>query len=475
MQIENCEISDIIYDSRKAKKGTAFVCLCGAKSDGHLYAKSAYDKGVRLFFAQRKLDLPDDAYVIICNDTRIKLAELSRELFSYPDKKLRIIGITGTKGKTTTANIISQIINESGQNAATIGTNGITINGVTVPTLNTTPESYELYRAFSDMVKNGVSYCVMEVSSQAVKLNRIYGIEFDIGVFTNLSRDHIGEGEHADYTEYMTCKSGLFERSKLSILNSDDKAFDFMRAHAKGDIITYSQKGGDYCASNIRKWSSRTHLGIEFECLSGTSVHTVRVSTPGLYSVYNALCAFAVCDALGIEKSLISSSLAKVRVKGRFEIIDALKYATFIIDYAHNGLSLESVLKTIKDYSPKRLVVLFGSVGERTRGRRRELAEAASKYADFVIVTSDNPGTENPDKIVDEIASHLSPKMNYVKITDRKDAIFYAVKNAEVGDVILLAGKGHEDYQLIGTQKVPFSEKQIIRDACNILYKTARI
>ncbi len=459
-------IKDIVYDSRKATHDTAFVCMVGAKSDGHGYARMAYDKGTRVFYAERELDLPEDAKVIICEDTRIALAQLSRQFFDYPERRLKIVGITGTKGKTTTSNIIAQILNKSGHNAAVIGTNGIIINGVRTPTVNTTPESYELYKAFDTMVKAGCDICVMEVSSQAFKLNRVYGIEFEVGVFTNLSPDHIGEGEHADYEEYRACKSELFAHSSVSVINCDDDDSSYMTAKAKDKVITYSVRQGDCVALDINNWSDPTHLGVKFMCRYGDVTTELRMSTPGIYSVYNGLCTYAVCRSLGVSAADIMRYLPDTRVKGRFEIVDALPYATVIIDYAHNGLSLESVLKTIKEYDPKRLCVLFGSVGERTQLRRRELAEATAKYADLAIVTSDNPGNEDPDAIIDEICSYLDDAP-YVRFADRVKAIEYVITNAKEGDVILLAGKGHEDYQLIGREKIPFSEYDIVVETAN--------
>lgn len=461
-------IRDIVYDSRRAAPDTAFVCLVGAASDGHNYARMAYDKGSRLFFAQRELDLPEDAKVIICEDTRITLAEVSRQFFGYPDKELKIIGITGTKGKTTTSNIIAQILNKCGKNAAVIGTNGIIINGELTPTVNTTPESNELYRTFDKMVKAGCEYCVMEVSSQAVKLNRIHGIEFEIGVFTNLSPDHISDIEHKTYEEYRECKSMLFAHCRNSIINTDDDDSSYMLKKAKDKVYTISLHNGDFTADNISKYSDSNILGMSFDCRFEDVTAQLKISTPGIYSVYNGMTAFAVCRILGISAVEIARNLPDCRVNGRFEIIDALPYATFIIDYAHNGVSLESVLNTLKDYDPKRLIVLFGSVGERTQLRRKELAEAASKYADLVIVTSDNPGNEDPDAIIDEICGHLGD-LPYVRFADRVEAIKYAVENATAGDVILLAGKGHETYQLIGNDKVPFCEKDVLIKASEAL------
>ncbi len=456
------EINDIVYDSRKAAPGTAFVCLVGAKSDGHNYAEMAYNKGARVFFAERALELPCDAIVVLCEDTRIKLAQLSREFYGYPDKELKIIGITGTKGKTTISNMITDILERGGKKAGVIGTNGVMFNGVRTPTVNTTPESRELYRTFREMVDGGVEYCVMEVSSQAVKLDRIHGINFDIGVFTNLSPDHIGEGEHADYEEYADCKARFFEQCKIALFNSDDEAYPDIAKYAKGNVLTYSVNDGDYLAKDIKRWSDKNSLGMEFVAVDDSVSTYLRVSTPGIYSVYNALCVYAVCKLAGLTPATIAKEMPKVRVKGRFEIIDALDYATFIIDYAHNALSLENVLSTVKSYSPRKLTVLFGSVGERTQLRRRELAEVADKYCDFAIITSDNPGNEPPENIIKDIESAIK-RVPYVSIADRVEAVEYAVRNAEAGEVVVFAGKGHEDYQLIGNEKVPFSEAEIIQ------------
>lgn len=461
MKYDLSGIRDIVYDSRKADKDTVFVCIAGAVSDGHNYARSAYDKGCRVFYAQRKLNLPDDAKVIVCNDTRIALAELSRQFFDFPDKKLRIIGITGTKGKTTTSNIIAQLLNKSGKNAAVIGTNGIIINGVRTPTVNTTPESYILYKTFAEMANKGCEYCVMEVSSQAVKLNRIHGIDFSIGVFTNLSPDHIGEAEHADYDEYRSCKAELFRHCDISVINCDDNDSSYMINAANGKVISCSTKSGDCCADNITRAFEYGKLGIKFNCSYDGVTTELFIATPGIYSVYNALNAYTVAVLCGLTPAQIKKYLPDTAVKGRFEVVDALSDATIVIDYAHNGISMESILKTIREYNPSRLVVLFGSVGDRTQLRRKELAEAVSQYADFAIVTSDNPGKEDPDKIIDEICSYIG-NIPYARFADRAEAVEYAVRTAKKGDIILLAGKGHEDYQLIGEEKIPFCEREIV-------------
>ena len=463
------EYTSIAYDSRKAEPGGAFFCLRGVSADGHDYAEKAYENGARVFFCERPLDLPTDAKQVIVENTRKELAVRSKEFFGCPDERLKIIGVTGTKGKTTIANVVYQIMNKAGIKTAVIGTNGIFIDGVHHYTKNTTPESYELYSAFAEMIKSGTTHCIMEVSSQAYKLWRVFGITFDLGVFTNLSPDHIGVGEHASFDEYMLCKAQLFENSKSSLINADDDFSDIMRDHSCGEVTTYgiNNPNADYSGSDIRPWKNESALGVDFTCLFHGFSRRFRVRTPGEYSVYNALAVIAICAVYKVPTEVIDRELAIVQVKGRFEIIDALPWATFIIDYAHNEMSLRNVLSTIREYSPKRLICLFGSVGDRTQIRRVEMGRIAAEYSDFCILTSDNPGFENPIRIISDIERGIDGRVPYVTIPDRAAAIEYAVKNAIRGDVILLAGKGHEDYQLVNGEKIPFSEREVIRAACN--------
>ncbi len=460
------EYTSIVYDSRKAVPGSAFFCLRGALTDGHKYAASAYEKGARYFFCEERLDLPEDATQVIVKDTRLELAIRSREFFGYPDRALKIIGITGTKGKTTISNIIHQIFNAAGIKTSVIGTNGMIIDGERRPTENTTPESYELFSAFSDMVKCGTTHCVMEVSSQAYKLGRVHGITFDTAVFTNLSPDHLGPNEHADFDEYMLCKACLFENSDLSVINVDDDFSDVMIDHSKGDIVKLSLKdsGVEFFADDIRTWKSESSLGVDFMLHHGDNDLRLKISTPGEYSVYNALAVIAVAVRYGISLDHIKREMPTAHVKGRFEIVDALPWSTFIIDYAHNEISLRNVLKTIKEYEPHRLICLFGSVGDRTQIRREELGRIAAKYCDFCILTSDNPGFETPMNIINGIEHGIDGKVPYICIPDRREAVIYAVRNAQRGDVILFAGKGHEDYQLINGVKEHFSEREIIEE-----------
>ncbi|MBO7148989.1 MAG: UDP-N-acetylmuramoyl-L-alanyl-D-glutamate--2,6-diaminopimelate ligase [Clostridia bacterium] len=460
------EICDIVYDSRKAYEGVVFVCLAGTQSDGHDYAKSAYQNGCRVFLAQKPLDLPDDACVVITDNTRSALASISAEFFSHPERRLKLIGITGTKGKTTVTKLTRDILTAGGINTATIGTNGIFINGEHTPTVNTTPESYELYKAFDKMVNSGVEVCVTEVSSQAYLTHRVDGITFDIGVFTNLAYDHIGNGEHPDFENYMECKAHLFENSRFAIYNADDEHYTDIRKGAKCPSQTYSANGhADYFATLINEYKTDTSLGVSFECHALTGMIPIKLKMPGKFNVYNALAAIAAAKRLGVRDEVIAEALKTSTVDGRFEIVDALDYATVIIDYAHNGFSMQNLLDTVRRYSPRRLVVLFGSVGSRTEIRRKELGDVCAKCADFSIITSDNPDFEDPDAIIADIEqSFIGKATPYVKIADRAEAIRYALKNACVGDVILLAGKGHERYQLIEGKHVHFDEREVIAD-----------
>lgn len=464
------ECRRIEYDSRKAMGGDLFVCLVGAKSDGHNYAMRAYDNGCRAFLCERELDLPSDAVQAVTPDTRSALAAAAANFYSNPAKKLHIIGITGTKGKTTTALLTSAILNAAGMNCAYIGSNGVIINGKHTETVNTTPESLELHHYFDMMVTSGVEYAVLEVSSQALGHHRVDGIPFEVTAFTNLSRDHIGEGEHPDFDDYKRCKKRLFDSygSSCMVYNADDAASEYMKSGFVGKTVSFSALGeADFSAVNIQKYRSDTALGVSFDCITGAWQTHVSLMSPGAFSVYNGLCAMAICSYFGISRDFSASVLCRTPVQGRFEIVEGIPGRTFVIDYAHNGLSLTSALKTLREYEPHRIICLFGSVGGRTRERRRELAEAADALADYAIVTSDNPDFEPPEEITAEIASYIK-NIPYECITDRYEAIGAAVKMSQDGDIVLLAGKGHETYQLICGQKEPFCEREILREACAV-------
>ena len=466
--ISGVEISDIVYDSRKAEASTLFVCLIGAVSDGHSYADGAYEKGCRAFLVQRRLGLPEDALQIIVKDTRAALALASAAFFGYPSRSLLIIGVTGTKGKTTVTAMTAALLNAGGINTATIGTTGIVINGVRTPTVNTTPESYERHKAFRKMVESGVSCVVMEVSSQAVYMRRIVGIHFHIGVFTNLSPDHIGGVEHPTFEHYMACKAELFRQCRYGIFNADDQHYTDMVKTSRSINSTFGMDGQrDVMARDIKPWREGNLIGVRFVCRTISGEHEYSLRMPGEFNVYNALAAIAVAERMKIDPSVIAPALAKATVKGRFEIVEGPKGAlddiVCIIDYAHNAVSMRAALETIRKYKPKRLVVLFGSVGGRTQLRRGELGEVAANFADFVIITSDNPNFEPPEDIIRDIEKSVArTSCPYVTFVDRREAVEYAIEHALPGDCILFAGKGHETYQLIEGEYRHYDEHEEI-------------
>ena len=472
--VPDADISYICHDSRKAGPDCLFVCIRGYVSDGHNYAMAAYTNGARVFLAERPLDLPDDAYVFCCPDTRIALAALAAAIYDHPADKLCVIGITGTKGKTTTALMIHGVLEQLAIPSAYIGTNGIDFGGKHYATVNSTPESLDLHAYMAQMVECGIKYVVMEVSSQALKLHRVHGIRFHTCIFTNLYPDHIGGVEHADMEEYKACKRMLFHTPDIQhiLCNMDDPESSYMMQDVTAPVTSYGLgKGCAWRGSHIKAEICHRVPGTCFVCHTpqGRSL-PVQIPFPGEYSVYNALCALAVCDKLGIDPEACMAALAFVRVKGRFEpvFLPSRPDTTFIIDYAHNGASLRAVLSSLRAYKPKRLICLFGSVGDRTQMRRGELGAVASELCDLSILTSDNPGNESPDKIIADIASAFTHD-RYVSIPDRAEAIAWAVKQAKKGDVIVLAGKGHETYQYVRGKYLPFSEREILMEADKML------
>lgn len=461
------EIDSLCCDSRKAAQGSAFVCIKGAVSDGHDYAPSAYSKGCRIFIAEHELSLPADAKVLISDNTRIALAEMSQKFFGDPSKEIKVIGITGTKGKTTTAQLIYQILNASSVKAGYIGTNGIMFDGQFFESVNTTPESYDLACYMRKMIEADVKYLVLEVSSQALYMERVRGMEFETCVFTNLAPDHIGGSEHPDFEHYRASKERLFSEfsPKIAIYNADDEASEYMMKRCKAPKFSFSLKGkGHFNGENLELYRDSGRLGIRFAINAGSELKgDVDLPLPGDFNASNALAATAVCISIGIKFDMILSALSGVSMRGRFEVVDALPYATFVIDYAHNGVSLRSVLSTLRKYEPARLICVFGSVGGRTKLRRAELGTVASEMCDFCIITSDNPDNEDPMQIIDEIAESFSEDgCDYVKIPSRREAVLYAVKNARKDDMILFAGKGHEEYQLICGKREYFCERETI-------------
>ena len=402
---------------------------------------------------------------MLVEDTRYALALISAAYFGYPAKKLKVIGITGTKGKTTTTFMIRSILEHAGISTGLIGTIEVIIGDKHIPAHNTTPESYEVQEYFAQMVEAGCKVVVMEVSSQGLKLHRTAGIRFDIGIFTNLAPDHIGENEHASFEEYMECKSRLFRQCDIGIVNADDEhCSDILKGHTcKVETYGFSEKA-DLRASDLKLVNRPGFLGVDYH-VSGLLNFDVEIDMPGRFSVYNSLVAIAVCRHFDIPKEDMLAALEVVQTKGRIEKVKVSDDFTLMIDYAHNAMSLESLLTTLKEYNPKRLVCLFGCGGNRSKLRRYEMGEVSGNLADLTVITSDNPRFEEPQAIIDDIKTGIAKTSGkYVEIIDRKEAIRYVIENGQPGDVIVLAGKGHEDYQEICGVKHPMDERVLIAE-----------
>ena len=457
------DIKDIAYDSRKTGEGIMFVCLVGVNADGHKYALSAYEKGSRVFLCEKDVDLPVDAVIIKVEDTRAALASVSCNFFRHPSKELSLIGITGTKGKTTTAHIVKFVLESGGIKTGIIGTVGASFGDTVLPTVNTTPESYELQRMLRLMVDGGCKACVMEVSSLGLKFHRTDGLHFAYGVFTNLYPDHIGTNEHESFEEYAFWKTQLFPMCEKAIVNADDAFSKTVIENCKGQVITYGySESADYILGSYEKVKEGNILGVDFEVKTQKADRKFTVALPGEINASNSLVAVALGDGFGVSDEDISKGLKSVFVKGRCELVRADEDVTVIIDYAHNGVSLKSIIETASEYEHNRIITLFGSVGGRTECRREELGMVSGAMSDFTVITSDDPNFEDPRKIGEEIAFYCEKaggKGKYVIIPDRGEAVNYAVKMAQKGDIIILAGKGHEEYMKIKGEKVPFSEK----------------
>ena len=460
-------IGKVEYDSRKADPSTLFFCLPGARADGHDYAPSAYEAGCRAFVVERFLPLPEDAVQFRVTDAREALAYISARFYGDPAKDLCIIGVTGTKGKTTTSLLISDILSSCGIPCAYIGTNGVVIGGEHFETVNSTPESRELHRFFAMMRDRGFTHVAMEVSSQALDHARVKGIPFDTVIFTNLTEDHVSPTEHATFEDYRDAKRKLFRDygAKHVIANADDPYTLYMTEGVWDRTVTYGiDAPADYTAADIVRYRDETCLGVEFEMTAHGKTTHVRLRQPGRFSASNGLAAIAAADCLGIPPEKAAEAAAKLSVRGRMEMVDAIPGITFIIDYAHNGVSLVSALTELRAYHPDRLVCVFGCIGGRTYHRRRELAEAASSLADFTVITSDNPDFEDPRDIIEDVMQYFDRSKLYVTIPDREEAVRFAVRTARRGDIVLFAGKGHENYQIVRGEKVPFSERAVLLD-----------
>lgn len=458
------EITNLVFDSRKVVPGCVFVALKGANFDGHSYVTAVVEKGAVAVVVQE--DIEDvDATIIRVQDTRYALAFMSAAYFGYPAKELFTIGITGTKGKTTTTYMVKNVLEACNIKTGLIGTIETIIGDSCIPSKNTTPESYEINQTFRKMVDAGCKAVVMEVSSQGLMLHRTAGILFDIGVFTNLEKDHIGPNEHSSMEQYIECKSMLFRQCKTGIVNADDTHLEQILKNHTCEVETYGvSDSANIYATDIQYLHEPGKIGTTYH-LNGKLDMDITLNMPGIFSVYNSLCAIAITRHFAVEEQMVKKALEHVLVKGRIEIVPVSNQYTVIIDYAHNAMSLESILKTLREYNPGRLVCMFGCGGNRSKDRRYEMGEVSGKLADLTVVTSDNPRNEEPQDIINDIKTGIGrTNGQYVEIINRKDAIKYCIQNGKKGDIILFAGKGHEDYQEIKGVKYPMDERVLIAE-----------
>lgn len=460
-------VNDVVYDSRKAHGDTLFVCIKGFQVDGHSFAADAYRRGARIFACEKDITLPGDAVILKVENTRRLLALASANLFGRPAEKLNIIGITGTKGKTSTSFMLKSIYEAAGHKVGVIGSTGVYIGDTRYDIENSTPESYLLHKFFAEMLHEGCDTAVIEATSQGFKLDRTYGIRFNTGIFTNLSPDHIGAAEHKDFAEYLACKKLIFTQSERMIVNLDSEYYNDITAGTSGKHITFGAGGNaDYHFTSPSFTTGRNRLKTEFICVEGDTNTEIDLNTPGYFSLYNAIGAIAAARQDGIGYEAIKKGLAAAFVKGRMEIVPIGKEYTVIIDFAHNEFSVKTLFDTIRLYNPNRVISVFGCGGNRSKLRRYSMGEVIGRNSDLSVITSDNSRYESVDDIIADILVGMrKTDGKYEIIPDRRKAIKYALEQAGEGDVVLLIGKGHEMYEEINGEKHPFDERLVVREA----------
>lgn len=451
----NPEISNVTDDSRKVRNSSAFVCIKGKRNDGCDYARKAVERGAAVVICDSDIGVKN---CIVVDNAREAYAIMCANYYGNCHRRLKMIGVTGTNGKTTTSFIIKKILENNGYKVGMISTVEVVIGNEKYPADYTTPDPSVLHRYFYMMKMAGCDVCVMEVSSQALAQKRTYGINFDIGVFTNLSREHLDY--HGTMEDYAKAKALLMKNSNVSVINSDDDWAQFMKENAKGKVVTYGiNSQSDLKAENIKLDFDK----VEYSLTSNGESFDIVYNVIGRFSVYNSLAALAVGIIMKADMKRAVKAVAETgNVKGRVEKIKNSRGINVLIDFAHTPDSLKNVLKTVKDIYDKRLITVFGCGGDRDKSKRAVMGMIACEYSDLVYVTSDNPRTENPDKIIDDIVKDLD-EGSYIRITDRTQAIKAALAEAEEGDTVLIAGKGHEKYQILGKEKIHFDEREIVK------------
>lgn len=463
------EINGIESNSENVKQGFLFVAIKGFDTDGHKYIESAIQNGAIAIAIEEQskinlVNIPENITIIAYKDTRELLAIASNNFYDYPSKKFKLIGVTGTKGKTTTTFMIKEILEKAGKKVGLIGTIAIYINKEKqTDSDRTTPESLELQRIFAKMVENDIEYVVMEVSSQSLKLHRVDGCDFDFVVFTNFSEDHISLKEHPDMEDYFNSKLKLFEMCKTGFVNIDDlHGAKIPKLFPDSDITKYGiDNPGDFLAKDI----TVTNSYVDFKAKLTDKNDRVKVDIPGRFTVYNSLAAITVCKKIGIDAEIIKSALLNIKVPGRSEMVDNKLEIPIMIDYAHTPESLQNILQAVKSYTRGRVICVFGCGGDRDTRKRPIMGDISGRIANYTIITSDNPRTENPEEIIKQIEEGIKKTTGkYEIIVDRKQAIEHAIKMLRKNDIIVLAGKGHELYQEINGKKYPFDERIIIKE-----------
>lgn len=458
------EIAGITENSKEITKGNMFVCITGMQFDGCDYIPEAVEKGATTIVVEKKVKIPKGVTGVYVPDTRIALGKLAATFYDNPAKDLTVIGVTGTKGKTTVSYMIYECLKAAGYRTGLIGTIEIQTGKRRIPATRTSPESIMTQRVMREMVESGCKYVVMEVSSQALKLHRVEGIVFDYAIFTNLGIDHIGNAEHVDFEEYKQCKAKLFQQCKVAILNQDDRYWEEMKRNTICKIETFGRnKNADFIITNVEKIQSNRCYGVKFFL----NEKEIQLTMPGMFNVYNAAAAYGVCKNIGITDETMQKVFPVIQVCGRVERVNTFPYESFLVlvDYAHNAMSLQSVLEMIHSYNPKRIITIFGCGGGRAKNRRYEMGKVSGQLSDITVLTSDNPRYEDPFQIMWDIREGIEEvRGSYVEIPNRKEAVRYALIHARKGDVILLAGKGHEEYQEIKGIKYNMNDRAIIQE-----------
>ncbi len=459
-------VTGVSYDSRQIEPGYMFVCVEGFNRDGHDYIDEAIQKGAVSVLVQKEVGIKDERVVVVrVKDTRKAMAGIGHVFYNFPSHRLKIIGVTGTNGKTTTTYLIKSILEEAGYKVGLIGTIANRIGDRIMPAQRTTPEAFDLHRMFAEMLDHGVDYVVMEVSSHSLDLGRVGYVDFDIGIFTNLSRDHLDF--HGTQEKYLDAKVKLFKSTdKANIINADDGVKDLIISkirHLPTPFFTYGVGNrADYMAEDIELSPGSVKYNLSMK----DGRFPLEVKIPGMFSVYNSLAAVSAMMVEGIPPEAIQEGLKKVEgVKGRFECIDTGRGYAVIIDYAHTPDGLEKVLAAIKGFARGRIITVFGCGGNRDKEKRPLMGEVAGRWSDFVVITSDNPRKEEPYRIIDQILPGVEKTgCSYICIVDRREAIKYALDIAQKDDIVLLAGKGHETYQEFADRTVEFDERKVVRE-----------